>query len=127
MTTFGQAEFEALGLLEKKHTTTVKVTKTIANHPDMLTDKELEDVTTVFRSLETGLREATMDPKDLQVGMKMLGLNPSDQELIDIPNKITHNGFIYYADFCQLCLEYFRQEPDEEEDFRRTLFKVDKL
>lgn len=42
MTTFGQAEFEALGLLEKKHTTTVKVTKTIANHPDMLTDKELE-------------------------------------------------------------------------------------
>ena len=42
MTTFGQAEFEALGLLEKKHTTTVRVTKTIANHPDMLTDKELE-------------------------------------------------------------------------------------
>ena len=62
--------------------------------------------------------------KDLQVGMKMLGLNPSDQELIDIPLRFSHNGFIYYADFCQLCLEYFRQEPDQEEDFRRSLFKV---
>ena len=65
--------------------------------------------------------------KDLQVGMKMLGLNPSDQELIDIPLRFSHNGFIYYADFCQLCLEYFRQEPDQEEDFRRSLFKVDKF
>ena len=42
MTTFGQAEFEALGLLEKKHTTNVKITRTIANHPERLTDKELE-------------------------------------------------------------------------------------
>ena len=56
--------------------------------------------------------------------MKMLGLNPSDQELLDIPNKISKNGFIYYPDFCQLCLEYFRQEPEEEEDFRRNMFKV---
>ena len=62
--------------------------------------------------------------KDLQRGMKMLGLNPSDQELLDIPNKISKNGLIYYPDFCQLCLEYFRQEPDEEEDFRRNMFKV---
>ena len=54
----------------------------------------------------------------------MLGLNPSDQELIDIPNIYTRNGFIYYADFCQLCLEFFRQEPDEEEEFRRNMFKV---
>ena len=49
MTTYGQKQFEALGLLEKKHTTSVKVTSTITNHPDMLTNKELEDVTAVFR------------------------------------------------------------------------------
>ena len=53
MTTYGQKQFEALGLLEKKHTTTVKVTSTITNHPDMLTNKELEDVTAVFRSSDT--------------------------------------------------------------------------
>ena len=57
----------------------------------------------------------------------MLGLNPSDQELLDIPNTIAKNGLIYYPDFCQLCLEYFRQEPDEEEDFRRNMFKVRNL
>ena len=51
MTTYGQKQFEALGLLAKKHTTTVKVTSTVTNHPDMLTNKELEDVTAVFRSL----------------------------------------------------------------------------
>ena len=80
MTTYGQKQFEALGLLEKKHTTSVKVTSTITNHPDKLTNKELEDVTAVFRfseivlsiqlmfkwkfrTLETGLREATIDPR----------------------------------------------------------------
>ena len=55
--------------------------------------------------------------------MKMLGLNPSDQELLDIPNKIARDGLIYYPDFCQLCLEYFRQEG-QEDDFSRNLFKV---
>ena len=49
-------------MLEKKHTTTVRITRTTTNHPEMLTNKELEDVTAVFRSLETGLREATMEP-----------------------------------------------------------------
>ena len=53
----------------------------------------------------------------------MLGLNPSDQELLDIPNKIARNGLIFYPDFCQLCLEYFRQE-EREEEFRKNLFKV---
>ena len=53
----------------------------------------------------------------------MLGLNPSDQELLDIPNKIARDGLIFYPDFCQLCLEYFRQE-EREEEFRKNLFKV---
>ena len=49
MSTFGQKQFEELGLLEKKHTTTVRVSRTKTNHPEMLTNKELEDVTAVFR------------------------------------------------------------------------------
>lgn len=57
--------------------------------------------------------------------MKMLGLNPSDQALLDIPNKIgREDGLIYFPDFCQLCLEYFRQGQEEEEEFRKNLFKV---
>ena len=63
MTTYMQSEYEALGLVERSIVTDVKVNSTITNHPDMLTDKELENVTAVFRSLETGLREATIYPR----------------------------------------------------------------
>ena len=58
------------------------------------------------RSFETGLRGATIYPsvriylrisdgtnivlslQDLHPAMKMLGLNPSEQEVVDIPNNI---------------------------------------
>ena len=49
------------------------MTTNCANHPDMMTDKELEDATAVFRSLETGLRGGTISPEDLHRAMKMLG------------------------------------------------------
>ena len=35
----------------------VRVTATRTNDPEKLTERELVDVTAVFRSLETGLRE----------------------------------------------------------------------
>ena len=54
----------------------------------MLTERELECITTVFRSFETGLRGATIQPSDLHPAMKMLGLNPTEQEVVDIPNNI---------------------------------------
>ena len=38
----------------------------MTNNPDMLTDRELEEVTAVFKSFETGLREATIHPKVIQ-------------------------------------------------------------
>ena len=37
--------------------------ETMANNPEMLTERELEEVTAVFKSFETGLREATIHPK----------------------------------------------------------------
>jgi len=83
---------EALGLMEKTHATEVRVTATRTNDPEKLTERELVDVTAVFRSLETGLREATIRCCDLQRAMKQLGLNLADQELVDIPNKIARDG-----------------------------------
>ena len=68
---------------------------------DDLTEKELDVITTVFRSYETGLREATINPKDLHSAMKMLGLNPMEQEIIDLTNNIVRNGFIYFPEFCK--------------------------
>ena len=74
----------------------------------------------------------------------MLGLNPTEQEMVDIPNQIARlisrllcslfntvylifrNGLIYFPDFCQLCLEKFRQSEEEEEEFYKNAFKVDR-
>ena len=70
--------------------------------PDDLTEKELDVITTVFRSYETGLREATINPKDLHSAMKMLGLNPLEQEIIDLTNNIVRNGYIYFPEFCKV-------------------------
>ena len=44
----------------------VRVCTNMTNNPDMLTDRELEEVTAVFKSFETGLREATIHPKVTQ-------------------------------------------------------------
>ena len=83
-----QEMFEALVLNDIPLPQDIKVNKYITNHIDQLTKKELEDITTVFRSMETGLREATIYPKDLHRALKMLGLNPTDQEVVDMPNYI---------------------------------------
>merc|ERR1712096_336254 len=51
----------------------------------------------------------------------MLGLNPLEQEIVDLTNTITRNGFIYFPDFCKIVLKMWREE--DEEIFRQNLFK----
>ena len=36
--------------------------------------------------------------------MKALGLNPGEQEMIDMTNEVSVNGLIYYPEFCKLVL-----------------------
>ena len=74
MTTYRQTDYEKITaeireeeekkLREenKNKNTDLKTSKTMASPKDMLTDKELDCVTSVFRSFETGLRGATIDP-----------------------------------------------------------------
>ena len=88
-----------------------------------LSEKEMEAVTMVFRSFETGLREATIYSKDLLPAMKMLGLNPMEQEIIDLTNEIARNGLIYFPEFCRIVHRRFRD--GDEEEFRQNMFKVD--
>ena len=54
--------------------------------------------------------------------MHRLGLNPTDQQVVDIPNKIAKKGLIYYPDFCNLTAEWLRK--DEDEPFHQIMFKV---
>ena len=54
--------------------------------------------------------------------MKMLGLNPMEQEVIDLTNNIVRNGLIYFPEFCKVVHKKFRE--DDEEIFRQNMFKV---
>ena len=55
--------------------------------------------------------------------MTSLALKIEDQ-VMDIPNKISKRGLIYFPDFCQLVLEKFRGDAVEDEIFRQNMFKV---
>ena len=48
--------------------------------------------------------------KDALDAMKALGLNPGEQEMIDMTNEVNNNGLIYYPDFCKLVLRKYREE-----------------
>ena len=100
MTNYLQAKYEALVLNDIPLPTAVKVNKYVTNHPDEFTRKELDDVTAVFKSLETGLRQGTIFPKDLHRALTRLGLNPTDQEIVDIANYIAKYGSIKYKHHC---------------------------
>ena len=60
--------------------------------------------------------------QDLHDAMKMLGLNPMEQEIIDLTNNIVKDGFIYFPEFCKVIHKKFRE--DDEELFRQNMFKV---
>ncbi|XP_040580024.1 neo-calmodulin [Lepeophtheirus salmonis] len=96
--------------------------KDIGNPVHKLSENELERVTEVFKMYETGLREATIYPKDLAVAMKQLGLNPTETEIQDLINEVEKNGFIYYPSFCKVIMRKLRE--DNEENFRQELFRT---
>ena len=54
--------------------------------------------------------------------MKMLGLNPMEQEIVDVTNEIARNGLIFFPEFCEVVLARFREE--DEEAFSQNMFKV---
>ena len=60
--------------------------------------------------------------KDALDAMKALGLNPGEQEMIDMTNEVNINGLIYYPDFCKLVLRKYREE--NREVLNQALFKV---
>jgi hypothetical protein len=39
--------------------------------------------------------------QDILNAMKALGLNPAEQEVIDMTNEVANNGLVYFPDFCR--------------------------
>ena len=60
--------------------------------------------------------------QDLLGAMKMLGLNPMEQDIMDLCNTVPRNGLIYFPDFCKIVLKRWREE--NEVVFRQAMFKV---
>jgi len=89
---------------------------------DELTNEEREAVTVVFHQYETGLREGTIFTKDVLSAFKALGLNPAEQETIDMTNEVGSNGLVYFPDFCKIVLRKYREE--DRETLNQTLFKA---
>ena len=56
--------------------------------------------------------------------MKSLGLNPAEQETIDMTNEVGSNGRVYFPDFCKIVLRKYRE--DSKEVLNQALFKVRK-
>ena len=54
--------------------------------------------------------------------MKALGLNPAEQETVDMTNEVGSNGLVYFPDFCKIVLRKYREE--DKELLNQTLFKV---
>ena len=60
--------------------------------------------------------------QDVLSAMKALGLNPAEQETIDMTNEVGSNGLVYFPDFCKIVLRKYREE--DRETLNQTLFKV---
>ena len=60
--------------------------------------------------------------QDVLLAMKALGLNPGEQEMIDMTNEVAVNGLVYFPDFCKLVLRKYRE--DSKELLNQTFFKV---
>lgn len=54
--------------------------------------------------------------------MKNLGLNPMEQDIMDLCNTVPKNGLIYFPDFCDIVCKRWREV--NEEVFRQNMFKV---
>ena len=52
----------------------------------------------------------------------MLGLNPMEQEVIDLTNNNVKNGYIYFPEFCNIIHKKYREE--NEDVFYQDMFKV---
>ena len=55
----------------------------------------------------------------------MLGLNPMEQEVLDMTNEIARAGLIYFPEFCQIVTKKYREE--DQEIFRQNMFKVGRI
>ncbi|VDM95527.1 unnamed protein product [Thelazia callipaeda] len=86
------------------------------------TSEELEEFVQAFKMFDKD-GNGTMNIKELGVAMRTLGLNPTEEELLNIVNEydVDGNGKIDFFEFCKMMKE-MNKETDQE--LIRLAFKV---
>ncbi|KAE9550009.1 hypothetical protein FO519_006777 [Halicephalobus sp. NKZ332] len=84
--------------------------------------EELEEFATAFKMFDKD-GNGTMNIKELGVAMRTLGLNPTEEELLNMVNEydVDGNGKIDFGEFCKMMKE-MNKETDQE--LIRLAFKV---
>ena len=72
--------------------------------------------------IRTQINPCNVFSKDVLSAMKALGLNPAEQETVDMTNEVGCNGLVYFPDFCKIVLRKYRE--DDKELLNQALFKV---
>ncbi|PAV82896.1 hypothetical protein WR25_23859 isoform C [Diploscapter pachys] len=107
------------GLVEmhRQHTT-----NSTASDAEEFTQEELQEFAQAFKMFDKD-GNGTMNIKELGVAMRTLGLNPTEEELLNMVNEydIDGNGKIDFGEFCKMMKE-MNKETDQE--LIRLAFKV---
>jgi len=78
-----------------------------------LGETEMAAVIDVFRVYEVGLRSGLLKAELLMDAMKMLGLNPTEWEIVELHSEYETDGFICFRDFCQIVSGKLSSEDDD--------------
>ncbi|CAB3405798.1 unnamed protein product [Caenorhabditis bovis] len=89
---------------------------------DEFTQEELQELAQAFKLFDKDGNN-TMNIKELGVAMRTLGLNPTEEELLNMVNEydVDGNGKIDFGEFCKMMKE-MNKETDQE--LIRLAFKV---
>ncbi|GMS96880.1 hypothetical protein PENTCL1PPCAC_19055, partial [Pristionchus entomophagus] len=95
--------------MHRQHTST-----SASSEVDEFTQEELQEFAQAFKMFDKD-GNGTMNIKELGVAMRTLGLNPTEEELLNMVNEydIDGNGKIDFGEFCKMMKE-MNKETDQE-------------
>ncbi|KAF1758543.1 hypothetical protein GCK72_015002 [Caenorhabditis remanei] len=96
--------------------------QSVCSDADEFTQEELQEFAQAFKLFDKDGNN-TMNIKELGEAMRMLGLNPTEEELLNMVNEydVDGNGKIDFGEFCKMMKE-MNKETDQE--LIRLAFKV---
>ncbi|KAL1241811.1 Calmodulin-like protein [Trichinella spiralis] len=114
---------KAFGRISQESKNRNTVVKTLVSpRLNAYTEEELEEFSAAFKMFDRD-SNGTINIKELGVAMRMLGLNPTEDELLNMVNEfdVDGNGKIDFVEFCRM-MKCMNKETDQE--LVRLAFRV---